>query len=63
MGRPGGVLSRVMQLLQSNAVAPYLDGCLDKVEAHNRIRKGVAGEVLFNVDVELGRCISRSVGI
>ena len=59
MGGPGVVLSRATLI----AVAPYLDKCLEVVEAHNRIRKGMAGGVWFNEDVELGRCISRSVGI
>ena len=59
MGGPGVVLSRATL----NAVAPYLDRCLEVVEAHNRIRKGVAGGVWFNEDLELGRCISRSVSI
>ena len=59
MGGPGVVLSGVTL----NAVAPYLDRCLEVVEAHNRIRKGMAGGVWFNEDVELGRCISRSIGI
>ncbi len=59
MGGPGVVLSRATL----NAVAPYLDGCLETVEAHNRIRKSVAGGAWFNEDVELGRCISRNVGI
>ena len=59
MGGPGVVLSRATL----NAVAPYLGRCLNAVEAHNRIGKGVEGGVWFNEDVELGRCISRTVGI
>ena len=59
MGGPGVVLSRATL----NAVAPYLDRCLEAVEAHNRVGKGVAGGVWFNEDVELGRCISRTVSI
>ena len=59
MGGPGVVLSRSTL----NAVAPYLDRCLETVEAHNRIRKGVTGGAWFNEDVELGRCISRTVGV
>ena len=41
MGGPGVVLSGATL----NAVAPYLDRCLEVVEAHNRIKKSVAGEV------------------
>ena len=59
MGGPGVVLSRATL----NAVAPYLDRCLKAIEVHNRAGKGVSGGMWFNEDVELGRCISRTVGI
>ena len=58
MGGPGVVLSRATL----NAVAPHLERCLKAVEAHNRVREGVTG-AWFNEDVELGRCISRTVGV
>ena len=59
MGGPGVVLSRATL----NAVAPYLDSCLKAIEVHNQGGKGMAGGVWFNEDVELGRCISRTIGI
>ena len=57
MGGPGVVLSRATL----NRVAPHLMRCLKAVEMHNQ--GGVAAGAWFNEDVELGRCISRTVGI
>lgn len=60
MGGPGVVLSRATL----RETTPHLDRCLEEVEVHNRIgRRGVAEGAWFNEDVELGRCISRMVGI
>jgi hypothetical protein len=44
-------------------LSTLMAGCLETVEAHNRIGEGVAGRAWFNEDVELGRCVSRNVGI
>ena len=57
MGGPGVVLSRGTL----NKVAPHLVKCLKAVEMHNQ--GGVAEGAWFNEDVELGRCISRTVNI
>ena len=59
MGGPGVVLSRATL----HGVAPHLQMCLEEVEIHNRIVRGVAEGAWFNEDVELGRCISRTVGV
>ena len=61
MGGPGVVLSRATL----SAVAPHLGRCLEAVEDHNRAEGGVgvSGGAWFNEDVELGRCISRTIGI
>lgn len=57
MGGPGVVLSRGTL----NKVAPHLMKCLKAVEMHNQ--GGVAEGAWFNEDVELGRCISRTLNI
>ena len=61
MGGPGVVLSRATL----KDVAPHLGRCLEAVENHNRAEggMGVSGGAWFNEDVELGRCISRTIGI
>lgn len=60
MGGPGVVLSRASLA----GVAPHLGRCLKAVEEHNRSEGvGVSRGVWFNEDVELGRCISRTIGV
>lgn len=57
MGGPGVVMSAPAL----KALSPHLGRCLQAVEHYN---KGGASEAgWFNEDVELGRCMSRTVGI
>lgn len=55
MGGPGVVLSNAAL----RAVTPFLNHCLTAVEQHNKNTQ----QPWFNEDVELGRCISRTVGV
>lgn len=55
MGGPGVVLSRAAL----RALAPHLDYCLSAVEQYNR----QGSHTWFNEDVELGRCVSRTINI
>lgn len=57
MGGPGVVLSAPAL----TALAPNLNKCLKAVEFYNQ--KGDRDIGWFNEDVELGRCVSRTVGI
>lgn len=56
MGGPGVVLSQATM----KALYPHLDTCLETVEKHNLNSNEPQW---YNEDVELGRCISRSIGI
>lgn len=55
MGGPGVILSRA----SLRALAPHLDYCLSAVEQYNRH----GSHTWFNEDVELGRCVSRTINI
>jgi len=55
MGGPGVTLSHAAL----RALAPHLDYCLGAVEHYNRH----ASQSWFNEDVELGRCVSRTINI
>lgn len=55
MGGPGVILSRA----SLRALAPHLDYCLNAVEQYNRH----GSHTWFNEDVELGRCVSRTINI
>ena len=41
------------------ALVPHLDECLEAIEYYNKF----AESSWYNEDVELGRCVSRKVGI
>ena len=56
MGGPGMVLSQAALA----ALYPYLDECLKAVEKHNM---DPSQPLWYNEDVELGRCISRNIGV
>lgn len=56
MGGPGVILSRTA--LQS--LSPHLDLCMEAVDKHNL---NISNHQWYNEDVELGRCLSRKVGI
>ena len=55
MGGPGIVLSNAAL----RAITPFLDHCLAAVEQYN----SEARKPWFNEDVELGRCMSRAIGL
>ena len=57
MGGPGVVFSASAL----KTLSPHLGRCLNAVEHHNREVEEEEG--WFNEDVELGRCVSRTVGI
>ena len=56
MGGPGVVLSRAA--LQ--ALAPHLNWCLEVIQKHNQ---DSSEPQWYNEDVELGRCISRTISV
>ena len=56
MGGPGVVLSQAAL----KALYPHLDKCLGAVEKHNM---DSSQPQWYNEDVELGRCISRNIGV
>lgn len=56
MGGPGVIFSRATL----RKLAPYLDPCLSAVDHYNR---GHPDHPWYNEDVELGRCVSRSINI
>ena len=56
MGGPGVVLSKAAL----RELAPYLDLCLSAVDQYNEENPG---NPWYNEDVELGRCVSRSINI
>ncbi len=55
MGGPGVVFSHA----SLQALAPHLDYCLSAVDSHNRH----GNTPWYNEDVELGRCVSRTVDL
>ena len=57
MGGPGVVLSSAAL----GALYPNLDKCLAAVQAYNQMWGQTLG--WYNEDVELGRCVSRTLGI
>lgn len=56
MGGPGVVLSQAAL----TALYPHLDKCLEAVERHNM---DSSQPLWYNEDVELGRCVSRNIGV
>lgn len=56
MGGPGVIFSKAAL----RALAPYLDHCLSAVDAYNEEHPA---HPWYNEDVELGRCVSRSINI
>lgn len=56
-GGAGIVMSQALLL----ELVPHLDYCLGAVQYHNREVKG--GEEWNHADVELGRCVSRTIGV
>ena len=57
MGGPGVVFSAVTLKI----LTPYLDKCLEGINLYNEFHH--SDERWYNEDVELGRCVSRTVGI
>lgn len=55
MGGPGVVFSNAAL----RALVPHLDDCLEAIEYYNKFTESP----WYNEDVELGRCVSRKVGI
>ena len=55
MGGPGVIFSNAAL----RALAPHLDYCLEAIEYYNKFTKSL----WYDEDVELGRCVSRKIGI